>query len=86
MAGAGRVQGHRSGVTAAQSPSQGLALANPSWPKDKDSPAPGNSAGLALHGAGMLGDRLRLWKVLSYKDSRTELKWSTRDRVWRWIS
>lgn len=30
LAGARRVQGHKSGVTAAQSPSQGLALANSS--------------------------------------------------------
>lgn len=51
----------------------------PAWAKGKVSSAHGNSVALALHGAGVLWDGLRLWKVLGYKDSRTALKWITRD-------
>lgn len=61
-------------MTAAQSPSQGLVLANSSWPKGEDPSAQGNSVALALRGAGVLWDGLRLWKVLSYKDFRTVVK------------
>lgn len=67
------MKGHKSGLT------QGWFWQIPAWPKGKDSSAEGNSVALALQGTGMLRDRLRLGKVLGYKNSRTVVKRSTRD-------